>query len=270
MFDALLKRIGRIIIALIVLGGLAMMIVPLPTFLVDVLILTNFAVAVCLYNGTYSSNNFDIAILTTLLLILMLFQYALSISLSRFIILDGFAGDIVGWVAALISDYNFSVASIFSLLIIVLQFLAITRISEHLATYAARCKFQLSDDITFDAPTVLTNQMAHEEIVAGKSPMKQNADFFGAINAVSKFMQGGAIALIIILLISISAGSMVGIQHHNLDIMQSIQKYAPLAIGAGIAVQTPALLVALAMAKEVYLIASEISLSYRLRNQIKH
>lgn len=251
-----------------------MMILPLPTFLADISILTNFTIAVCLYHAPYSSKNFDITILPALLFFLTLFQTVLSIFLSiflsRFIILDGFAGNIVGWVAALISDYNFSVASIFSLLIIVLQFLAITRISEHLATYAARCKLQLSDDITFDAPTVLTNQMAHEEIVADKSPMKQNADFFGAINAVSKFMQGGAIALIIILLISISAGSMVGIQHHNLDIMQSIQKYAPLAIGAGIAVQTPALLVALAMAKGVYLIASEISLSYCLRNQIKH
>lgn len=270
MFDVLLERIGGIIIVLIVLGGLTVMIVPLPTFLVDILILTNFVVAVSLYNGTYSSKNFDITILSTLFLILILFQYALSISLSRLIIVEGFAGDIVGWIAALISDYNFAVGSIFSLLIIVFQFLAIIRISEDLAAYVSRCELQFSDAMTIDAQTVLTSQMAHEEIVADKTGMGQNTDFFGTINTTSKFMQGGAIALIIILLVSISAGSIVGIQHHNLDIMQAIKQYAPLAIGAGIVVQTPTLLVALAMEKAVYVIVPEISMLYCLRNQIKH
>jgi flagellar biosynthesis protein FlhA len=227
---------------------ICMMIVPIPAGLVDVLVIMNLAMSLgVMLLSLYIARPMDFSIFPSLLLVITLFRLGLNISISRLILIDGNAGEVVKVFGNLVIGGNYVVGVVIFLMLMIIQFAVITNGAGRVAEVAARFTLdampgkQLSIDADLNAGII-----NEEQARARRKEIQTEADFYGSMDGASKFVRGDAIAAVIVIIVNIIGGFVIGMFQRNLDIMAALQTYTLLTVGSGLAVQVPSLLVSTA------------------------
>src|SRR5579885_759682 len=254
-----LTRFADLILVALVAVMIGLMIVPLPTFLLDIFLTINITVAVTiLMVSIYISSPTQIASYPTLLLITTLYRLSLDISATRLILLKADAGEVIRSFGMFVVSGNFVVGAVIFLIITLVQFIVITKGAERVAEVSARFTLdampgkQMSIDADLRAGIIDFHQAR-----ARREALARESQFYGAMDGAMKFVKGDAIASIVITLINIVGGLIIGIAMNGMSAMEAVQTYSILTIGNGLVSQIPALLISISAGMVVTRVASE-------------
>lgn len=271
--DESTRRLSKVSDFLAVVGILfivMMLIIPLSPVVLDLLLAVNISLSVLVLLLTMNvSRSLDFAIFPSLLLIMTLFRLALNVSSTRLILLNGYAGQIITAFGNFVVGGNAVVGFVIFIILVVIQFIVITKGAERVAEVAARFTLdampgkQMSIDADLNAG-LITDEQARTR----RREIEREADFYGAMDGASKFVKGDAIAGIIITLINILGGLTIGMVQKGLPFNQALNRYTLLTVGDGLVSQIPALLVSTAMGILVTRAASESNLGHDLTQQL--
>ena len=254
--SALLARIkenGDVLLAVGVFGLLGIMIVPLPAMLLDLLLASSIALAILLFLAAmYANKPVDFSVFPTVLLIATVFRLALNVASTRLILLHGAegpaaAGSVIQSFGQFVVGGNFVVGGIVFLILVLINFVVITKGSGRVAEVAARFTLdampgkQMAIDAELNAGII--DEVAAK---ARRSEVAREADFYGAMDGASKFIRGDAIAGIVITLINVIGGVAIGVLQNGMPLTSAFESYTILTIGDGLAGQIPALIVSTA------------------------
>lgn len=265
-----LSQYSDIYVVFAVVLIVVMMIIPLPTFLLDILFACNISLALLVLLITMNVKEaLDISVFPSLLLLLTLFRLALNISSTRLILLHGNAGKIVSAFGNFVAGGNIIVGFVIFFILVVIQFVVITKGAERVAEVAARFTLdampgkQMSIDADLNAGLISETEARQKRMV-----IQKEADFYGSMDGASKFVKGDAIAGIIITVINIIGGLAVGILQRGYDLKYALNHYTLLTIGDGLVSQIPALLISTATGILVTRAASDDNLGSDLTKQL--
>src|SRR5690606_9837928 len=226
----------------------AMLIIPLPHWLLSFLIIINITFALLvLLTSMNMKEALDFSIFPTVILLLTLFRLALSVSTTRAILAEGDAGKVVETFGNFVTGGNILVGLVIFLLLVIIQFIVITKGSERVAEVAARFTLdampgkQMSIDADLNAGLI-----SEKEARERRKEIEQEVDFYGSMDGASKFVRGDAIAGIVITAVNIVGGLVIGMFQQGLDLSTAAQYYTMLTIGDGLVTQIPALIVSTA------------------------
>jgi type III secretion protein V len=257
--SSVLTRFADLILVALVAVMIGLMIVPLPTFLLDIFLTVNITVAVTiLMVSIYISNATQIASFPTLLLITTLYRLSLDISATRLILLKADAGEVIRSFGMFVVSGNFVVGAVIFLIITLVQFIVITKGAERVAEVSARFTLdampgkQMSIDADLRAG-IIDFQQARSR----REALARESQFYGAMDGAMKFVKGDAIAGIVITLINIVGGLIIGVAMNDMSVMDAVQTYSILTIGNGLVSQIPALLISISAGMVVTRVASE-------------
>jgi flagellar biosynthesis protein FlhA len=244
---------SEIVAALGVVGILILMVMPLPPFMLDLLLSFNitFALTILLV-GTYLMKPLDFSSFPSVLLIATLFRLSLNIASTRIILLHGSegpaaAGSVIKAFGSFVVGGNYVVGAIVFIVLVMINLLVITKGSGRIGEVAARFTLdampgkQMSIDADLNAGLI-----GEEEAKARRKEISREADFYGAMDGASKFVKGDAIAGVIITLINIVGGLAIGVLQNGMNIADAAQTYTLLTVGDGLVTQIPALMIATA------------------------
>ena len=253
-----------------VIAIVIMMVVPIPPALLDVLLILNITIALTIILiGMNTKEALQFSIFPSLLLITTLFRLALNISTTRNILAHAEAGNVVATFGKFVAAGNIVVGFIVFIILVLVQFIVITKGSERVAEVAARFTLdampgkQMSIDADLNAG--LINE---QEARTRRQKIEKEADFYGAMDGATKFVKGDAIAGIIILLINIIGGLIIGMTMKGMSLAEAAETYSILTIGDGLVSQIPALLISTAAGIIVTRATSEGNLGSDITDQI--
>jgi flagellar biosynthesis protein FlhA len=222
-----------------------MLVVPLPTFLLDLLLVVNICAAVLiLLVSMQVGKALDFAVFPSLLLVATLFRLALNVSATRLVLLHGDAGKVIGAFGSFVVGGSVVVGLVVFLILIVIQFIVITNGAGRVAEVAARFTLdampgkQMAIDADLNAGLV-----SEDEARRRRAEIGAEADFYGAMDGASKFVKGDAIAAIVITIINLFGGFLVGVMQRGLSFSDAVETYSLLSVGDGLVSQIPALLI---------------------------
>lgn len=265
-----LLRSKDMVMALSVIGIILLMIVPLPSFLVDALIAFGFAVSIAIMLLTmHISQPIEFSVFPTVLLLVTLLRMGTNIAVSRLILLNGSAGQVIETFGSIIVGGNYVVGVVIFLIIMIIQFVVINSGASRVAEVAARFTLdampgkQMAIDADMNAGLIDESEARRR-----RRAVETEADFYGAMDGASKFVRGDAVAAIIIMLVNIIGGFVVGIIQMGMAFDQALQTYVLLTVGAGLATQIPALLISASAGLIVTRSTSEASLGNELFSQL--
>lgn len=243
-----LKNRFDILVAFGVMGIILMIIIPLPPFLLDILLVVNITLSVLtLLMTLFSTNVLQLSIFPTLLLVTTLFRLGLNISSTRLILGEGYAGNIIESFGSFVVGGNYVLGVIIFLIIIIIQFVVITNGSGRVSEVSARFTLDAMPGKQMSIDADLNAGMIDEKTARKRRrELQQEADFYGSMDGASKFVKGDAIAGIIITAINIFAGIIIGVVMLGMDFGQAAQTFIRLTIGDGLVSQIPALLISTA------------------------
>ncbi len=257
--EKIIAQYSDIMLAAFIMSIVGMMLIPLPTALLDILLTINISVAVTLLLVCiYIMDATRIAAFPTILLITTLFRLGLNVSTTRLILLQADAGEVVKAFGAFVAGGNLVVGLVIFLILTLIQFLVITKGAERVAEVSARFTLdalpgkQMSIDADFRAGLFDVH-----EARARRSNLQRESQLYGAMDGAMKFVKGDAIAGIIITLINIIGGLSIGILQNGMDAATALQTYSILTIGDGLVSQIPALLISVSAGIVVTRVASE-------------
>ncbi len=249
---------------------IALMIVPLPTFVLDILITLNLAATITiLLVAMYLKEPLEFAAFPSLLLVITLYRLSLNIAASRLILLNASAGQVIAAFGNFVVAGNYIVGIIIFAIITIVQFVVITKGSERVAEVAARFTLdampgkQMSIDADLNAGLIDAN-----EARVRRRKIEQEATFFGSMDGANKFVRGDSIAGIVVVLVNIIGGILVGWLQRGMPIMEALGTYALLTIGAGLVASIAALLISVATGLVITKSASEMSLGTDVATQV--
>ncbi|WP_411346123.1 flagellar biosynthesis protein FlhA [Paenibacillus sp. WLX1005] len=253
-----------------VIGIIMMMILPIPTWLLDILLIINISLAmIILLIAMNTREALEFSIFPAMLLITTLFRLALNISTTKLILGQADAGSVVSTFGSWVAGGQIAVGFIVFLILVIVQFIVITKGSERVAEVGARFTLdampgkQMSIDADLNAG-LINEQQARER----RSKIEREADFYGAMDGASKFVKGDAIAGIIILMINLIGGFIIGIAIHGMAFADALSTYSILTIGDGLVSQIPALLISTAAGLIVTRASSEGNLADDITSQL--
>ncbi len=261
-----------LIVPLLIVSVVILMVIPIPPFLLDFLQMANISLAIILLLVTmYIKNALEISAFPTLLLVTTLFRLSLNVSSTRLILLQGknFQGKVIRAFGDFVVGGNYVVGIVIFLILVIIQFVVITRGAERIAEVAARFTLdampgkQMSIDADLSAG-IITEEEARQK----REDIRREADFYGAMDGASKFVRGDAIAGIIITLINILGGLIIGVLQQGLDIGEAAQLYTLFTVGDGLVAQIPALLISTATGIVVSRAASKENLGKDLLKEL--
>ena len=269
--NTFISKYSDIIVSFGVILIVVMMIIPMPTWLLSLFIVFNISLALTiLLVAMYNQNPLEFSIFPALLLIMTLFRLALNISSTRLILLYGDAGEVIEQFGNFVVGGNPIVGLIVFLILVIIQFLVITKGAERVAEVAARFTLdampgkQMAIDADLNAG--LINDM---EARQRRIDVQRQADFYGAMDGATKFVKGDAIAGIIITIINITGGIIIGTFQLNMGSIGEVAvRFTLLTVGDGLVSQIPALLLSTATGIIVTKAASEENLGDDLVSQI--
>ncbi len=261
---------GDILFALSVVGIIIMFIIPMPTAFMDILLTTNitFSMVVILVS-IYTTEPLEVSVFPSLLLFATLFRLGLNVSTTRLILGQAYAGEIIESFGTFVVAGNYVVGFIIFLIIIVIQYIVITKGAERVAEVAARFTLdampgkQMSIDADLNAG-IITEEEARRQ----REKIRKEADFYGAMDGASKFVKGDAIAGIVITSINIVGGLVIGVLQQDMALAEAAQTYTLLTVGDGLVSQIPALLVSSATGMVVTRAAAEGSMGQDMSVQL--
>ena len=243
------QRYSDIGVALLMVLIIIMMVVPLPTWLIDILLAMNITLGVVTLLVTfYVKRALDLSIFPTLLLISTLFRLSLNVSTTRLILLYGNAGELINAFGNFVVGGNYVVGIIMFLILVIIQMLVITKGAERVAEVAARFTLDAMPGKQMSIDADLNSGLIDEQgAKQRRQDIQREADFYGAMDGASKFVKGDAIAGLIITTINIIGGLSIGIFMRGMDAATAAGHYSLLTVGDGLVGQIPALLMSTAM-----------------------
>ena len=242
-------KVADISISGIVIAIIAIIILPLPTWLMDSLLIINIAISVfIMLTSLYVKNILDFSIMPTLLLLTTLYRLSLNLSSTKLILGNGGdAGKVIETFGNFVIGGNLVVGVIVFIIIVAIQFIVITKGSERVSEVAARFTLDAmpGKQMAIDADL---NTGAIDEATARKrrDDIQREADFYGAMDGASKFIKGASIIGIVITLVNIVGGLIIGVVMDGMEIGEAIQVYVLATVGDGLVGQIPALLISTA------------------------
>jgi type III secretion protein V len=246
-------------LALMVIAVVGLMIVPLPTWLLDILLAANISLSVgILLVVLYIPNALAIATFPTLLLITTLLRLALNVSSSRLILLQADAGDVIRAFGNFVVRGNYVVGAVVFLILTIIQFVVIAKGSERVAEVGARFALdampgkQMAIDAEMRAGSIDGQEAKHRRF-----QLARESQFYGAMDGAMKFVKGDVIASLVITVINILGGLTIGVMQRGMDVGAALKRYGLLTIGDGLVTQIPALVLATAAGILVTRVASE-------------
>ena len=266
----LIQRYSDVLIAVAIVTIVIMMIIPLPTILLDVLICLNITIALLVVmSAIYNVEALDLSVFPSLLLITTLFRLALNISSTRLILLNGYAGEVITAFGNFVVGGNAVVGFIVFVILVIVNFIVITKGSERVAEVSARFTLDAmpGKQMAIDAD-LNQGAITDAEAKRRREKVQRESDFFGAMDGASKFVKGDAIAAIVIMIINIGGGFVIGMLQRDMDAAQALQTYTLLTVGEGLVAQIPALLISTATGIIVTRSAAEGNLGGDLVKQL--
>jgi flagellar biosynthesis protein FlhA len=269
----LMKKASRhsdLVAAAAVVLVVAMMVIPLPSFLLDLLITLNISAALMIVVATlYVPRALDFSSFPSLLLLTTLFRLAINISVTRLILLHGDAGHVVTAFGNFVVGGNVVVGLVIFLILIVIQFVVITNGAGRVAEVGARFTLDAmpGKQMAIDAD-LNTGQITDEEARRRRAEISQEADFYGAMDGASKFVKGDAMAGILITGINLVGGIVIGVMQQGMPFGEAAHTFSLLTVGDGLCAQIPALLISVATGILVTRSASEEDLGTDIVGQI--
>jgi flagellar biosynthesis protein FlhA len=247
-----------------------LMIVPIPPWMLDLLLSMNITMALVIMLVTlYTENALSFSVFPTLLLIVTLFRLSLNITATRSILLHAYGGEVIEAFGNVVVGGNYAVGAVIFTILIIIQFVVITNGAGRVAEVAARFTLdampgkQLAVDADLNAG-LITEAEARQR----RKDIQRSADFYGAMDGASKFVRGDAVAAAIIVVVNILGGFAIGILQQGMSLVEALQRYTILTIGEGIVTQIPALLISTATGIIVTRAAAESSFGQDLSRQL--
>ncbi|MEW5757113.1 MAG: flagellar biosynthesis protein FlhA [Pseudomonadota bacterium] len=272
-FKLILK--GGLGAPLVMMAILAMLVLPLPPFLLDMLFTFNIALSlIVLLAAIYVIRPLDFGVFPTVLLIATLMRLALNVASTRVVLLEGHTGtDAAGQVIEAFGEFvvggNYAVGIIVFIILVIINFVVVTKGAGRISEVSARFTLdampgkQMAIDADLNAGLI-----GQDEAKARRKEVIMEADFYGAMDGASKFVRGDAIAGILILFINIIGGLAIGMLQHGLDFGTAMHNYTLLTIGDGLVAQIPALVLSTAAAIIVTRVSSEQDMSSQVVSQV--
>ncbi len=257
-FTQLLERARRLVQSglgapILVMMMLAMMVVPLPPFMLDILFTFNISLAlVILLASVYVKRPLEFAVFPTVLLLATLLRLSLNIASTRVVLLEGHtgtgaAGQVIKAFGEFVVGGNTAVGIVIFMILVIINFVVVTKGATRVAEVSARFTLdsmpgkQMAIDADLNAGLI-----TQEEARARRAEVSQEADFYGSMDGAGKFVRGDAVAGILILVITIIGGLAVGMLQHGMGIGEATHNYTLLTIGDGLVAQIPSLLLSTA------------------------
>jgi type III secretion protein V len=254
-----LTRYGDIALAGMVVMVLIMMIIPLPFFVLDILLTLNLTISIVILMVTiYVPEALRIASFPTILLVTTLFRLGLNISSTRLILLYAHAGEVIQSFGEFVVGGNFVVGFIMFLILTLIQFMVIAKGAERVSEVAARFTLDAMPGKQMSVDSDLrAGNITMEEAKRKRRNLERENQLFGSMDGAMKFVKGDVIAGIIITVINCVGGLLIGVMFKNMDVMRAAKTYTLLSIGDGLVSQIPALVISLAAGMIVTRVASE-------------
>jgi len=265
-----LKNSSDVFLAFGLILMLGLMLIPLPSFLLDFFLSLSLTLAVLiLIVSLFIQSPLDISVFPGLLLVSTLFRLALNISSTRLILTEGSAGRVIETFGSFVVSGNFVVGFIVFIILVIVQFIVIIKGSGRISEVAARFTLDAMPGkqmaIDADLNTGLINEA---DARIRRDLIAREAEFYGAMDGASKFVKGDAIAGLLINSINIIGGFLIGIGQKGMTISEALQNYTILTIGDGLVSQIPALLISTAAGLVVTRSAAGTALDIQLKNQL--
>ena len=254
---------------------LAMLVLPLPPFALDILFTFNIALSIMVLLVALSTKKaLDFAAFPTVLLLSTLLRLSLNVASTRVVLLEGHTGpDAAGKVIEAFGHFlvggNYTVGIIVFVILVVINFIVITKGAGRIAEVSARFTLdampgkQMAIDADLNAGLIDENEARRR-----RAEVAQEADFYGSMDGASKFVRGDAIAGILILLINIVGGLIIGVLQHDLSLADAARNYTLLAIGDGLVAQIPALVISIAAGLIVSRVSTEEDIAGQMLSNI--
>jgi flagellar biosynthesis protein FlhA len=259
-----------ILLGLAVVGVIGVLVIPIPTSLLDFALAFNITFSlVVLLTTLYVRQPLDLSVFPGMLLILTLMRLALNVASTRMILHQAYAGEVINSFGNFVVQGNYVVGFIVFVILVIIQFVVITKGAGRISEVAARFTLdampgkQMAIDADLNAGIISENE-ARER----RQTIAREADFYGAMDGASKFVRGDAIAGILITLINVIGGLIIGIAIKDMVLTDALRTYSLLSIGDGLVTQIPALLVSTASGIIVTRAASEADMGTDLTHQL--
>jgi len=263
-------KLGDITMAIMAIAIILMMVIPMPAALMDLSLVFNITFSmIILLISMNTEKPLEFSIFPSLLLIATMLRLSLNISSTRLILINGYAGKVIESFGNFVVKGNPLVGFIIFAIIVIIQFVVITKGAERVAEVAARFTLdampgkQMSIDADLNAGIISESEAQNRRL-----EIQKEADFYGAMDGASKFVKGDAIAGIIITIINIVGGLITGIVFQGLEFTEALNRYTLLTVGDGLVSQIPALLISTATGIIVTKAASSGHLGQDLINQL--
>jgi flagellar biosynthesis protein FlhA len=263
-------RLSQIGVPAAVVGIVVMMVVPLPTVLLDLLLVINLAGAiVVLLSSMHVRRALDFSVFPSLLLIATLFRLALNVSSARLVLLHADAGKVIASFGHFVVGGSVVVGLVVFLILTVIQFIVITNGAGRVAEVGARFTLDAmpGKQMAIDAD-LNSGLVTEDEARRRRREVAAEADFYGAMDGASKFVKGDAIACLIITVINLFGGFVIGVVQKGMDIREAISTYSLLTVGDGLVSQIPALLISIASGLVVTRAATDADMGTDLVSQL--
>jgi len=265
-----LSRYSDVMVAGAAVMVVGMMILPLPHWMLDLLLCGNIALALSILLVTmYTSQPLEFSSFPSLLLMTTLFRLALNISATRLILLHASAGAVISAFGSVVVGGNFVVGIVVFIILVIIQFVVITNGAGRVAEVAARFTLdampgkQMAIDADLNAGLIDEKEAQHR-----RKNVAREADFYGAMDGATKFVRGDAIAAIIMIIVNVLGGFAVGVAQRGMSLTDALQTYTLLTVGEGLVTQIPALLISTATGLMVTKNGGERSLGWELITQV--
>jgi flagellar biosynthesis protein FlhA len=265
----------RLAAPILVILILAMMVLPLPPFMLDMLFTFNIALSmIVLLISLYTLKPLEFSVFPTVLLMTTLLRLSLNVASTRIVLLEGHTGpDAAGKVIEAFGQFlvggNYAVGLVVFLILVLINFMVITKGAGRIAEVSARFTLdampgkQMAIDADLNAGLI-----GEDEARKRRAEIAQEADFYGSMDGASKFVRGDAVAGIIIMVINVIGGLLVGMLQHDLDLTTAATNYTLLTIGDGLVAQVPALIISTAAGMVVSRVSSDQDLNQQLLGQM--
>lgn len=259
-----------LVLALLVVGILTVLFVPIPSGLLDLLVLTNVSFAMLILLLTfYIARPVEFSTFPSLLLIATLFRLSLNVAATRLILSDADAGRVIAAIGSYVVGGNYVIGMIVFLILVVVQYVVVTSGAQRVSEVAARFTLDSmpGQQMSIDADLNM-GFIDQDEAKRRRKMLEKESGFYGAMDGASKFVKGDAIAGIIIMLINIIGGLVIGVMQMGMSWGQALQTFTLLTVGDGIVTQVPALVIAVGTGIIVTRSASDGNLSGEVLKQI--
>jgi flagellar biosynthesis protein FlhA len=265
-----LFKYADILFAFSVIAIVAIMLIPLPPFVLDLMLSFNIAFSlVLLLTSIYITAPLEISVFPSLMLIITLFRLSLNVASTRLILGTADAGEVISAFGSFVVKGNYVVGFVIFIIIIVIQYIVVVRGTQRNAEVSARFTLdampgkQMSIDADLNAGLI-----DDKEAMRRREEITREADFYGAMDGASKFVRGDAIAGIVINLVNILGGLAIGVIQRGLPLGEAVRTYTRLTIGDGLVTQVPALIVSTSAGIVVSRAAAQSNLGVDIGSQL--